>query len=129
MMIHVPYYGIRVMKEEIEKAIEQYPQIKQYLAVIPGDLWETVLPGDISDFAAFSAAVKALRIREKERDYIIELRAKYGLPFRPNANIDETIKRVRLIRWKRNKLAEQRGLEDGSENTSVDPIDPDEELI
>ena len=117
------------MNEEVQKAIEQYPQIKQYLTGIPKVLWEVVLPAKISDFAAFSSVVKALRIKEKERNYIIELRAKYGLPFRPNASIEETIKRVRLIRWKRKKLAEKEGLLDDAENRSADSIDPDEELI
>ena len=117
------------MNEEKEKAIEEFPEVKQYLAGIHRDLWEIFLPEKIDDFATFSSAIKALRIKEKERDYTIELRAKYGLPFRPNASIDETIKRVRLIRWKRKKLAEQQGLLDEAEGSSADSIDPDEELI
>ena len=117
------------MNKELEDAIEQYPQIQQYLAGITKELWEMVLPEKISDFAAFSAATKALRIKQKERDYTIELRAKFGLPFRPNATIEETIKRVRLIRWKRKRLAEKEGRLNDAENSSADSIDPDEELI
>ncbi|UCG61034.1 MAG: hypothetical protein JSV52_11995 [Candidatus Zixiibacteriota bacterium] len=117
------------MKPEIEKAISQHPEVERYLKETPRQLWQLLLPEKTADFAGFAASIKSLRIREKERDYIIELRRKYGLPFRPNASIDETIKRVRLIRWKRKKMMEEQGLDNGAENHSADKIDPDEELI
>ncbi len=117
------------MKPEVQKAISSHPEIEQYLREIPKELWEVFLPAEVGNFAGFAASIKSLRIREKERDYIIELRRKYDLPFRPNASIDETIKRVRLIRWKRKKLMDQQGLDDGAGSQSADKIDPDEELI
>lgn len=117
------------MTAEKRKAISQHPEIERYLKEIPEELWQIFIPADSGDFAGFAASIKSLRIREKERDYIVELRRKYGLPFRPNASIDETIKRVRLIRWQRKKTMEQQGLDDGAENHSADRIDPDEELI
>ena len=117
------------MSVKHEEEIRKYPELKQYLSTIPQDLWEVLLPSDSKDFAAFSSAIKSLRIKEKERDYIIELRAKYGLPFRPNASIDETIKRVRLIRWKRKMQAGGEASEPGAENSSADRNDPDEEMI
>ena len=117
------------MNEDFQKAIDLYPEIKHYLDSIPKDLWYIFIPAEMSEFADFSAAIKSLRIREKERDYIIQLRRKYDLPFRPNASVDETIKAVRLIRWKRKIQAENQALGDDIDNSSVDRIDPDEELI
>jgi hypothetical protein len=117
------------MSDEFTRAIDLYPEIKQYLTEIPRDLWYIFLPSEVSQFADLSAVIKGERIKQKERDYIIELRRKYGLPFRPNASIEETIKRVRLIRWQRKKQLQDQGLEDGAENSSADRIDPDEELI
>lgn len=117
------------MKPEIKKAVSLHPEIEQYLKEIPEALWDVFIPADADDFPAFAASIKALRIKQKERDYIIELRRKYDLPFRPNASIDETIKRVRLIRWQRKKEMEQQGLDNGAENTSADYNDSDEELI
>lgn len=124
--------GFRVkgeMKEENKKTASVHPEIEQYLKEIPKALHEVFLPSEGADFAAFAASIKALRIKEKERDYIIELRRKYGLPFRPNASIDETIKRVRLIRWQRKMRMEQQGFDNGAGKTSADFNDPDEELI
>jgi len=117
------------MKEELEKAIEKYPELKHYADCIPSQLWDLFLPSETSEFMAFSATIKALRIREKARDYIMELRKKYGLPLRPNATVEETIKRVRLIRWQRKKRAESGYTEEPGENSSADRIDGDEELI
>ena len=117
------------MKAEIEKAASLHPEIEQYLKEVPKALWEVFLPSEVADFPAFSASIKGLRIKEKERDYLAELRRKYGLPFRPNASVDETIKRVRLIRWQRKMRMEQQGLDDGAGNTSADYNDSDEELI
>lgn len=117
------------MNEEYEKAIENSPELKQYAERIPRDLWKVLLPKEVSDLEAFSASIKSLRIKEKEREYIIELRKKYGLSFRPNADIDETIKRVRLIRWKRKKWAEGILPDEEIEDSSADSIDPGEELI
>lgn len=115
--------------DDRDKATEKYPEIKQYAESLPRQLWEFFLPQDVSGFVEFSARIKALRIREKERDYIIELRKKYDLPFRPNASIEETIKRVRLIRWQRKMRSEYGWTEEPGENSSAGRIDPDEELI
>lgn len=117
------------MNEDYKKAIDQHPEIKHYTESIPRQLGQLLLPSDIAAFPEFSKAIKALRIKEKERDYIIELRKKYGLPFQPNASIEETIKRVRLIRWQRKKKAESEWTEHPDESSSADRIDPDEELI
>jgi len=117
------------MNEDYEKAIEKYPEMKQYAESIPRQLWDLFLPLDISAFVEFSVTIKALRIKEKERDYIVELRKKYDLPFRPNTSIEETIKRVRLIRWQRKMQAEWGWTEEAGENSGADKIDPDEELI
>lgn len=116
------------MTQEFENAIKALPEIKEYLRQIPRQLWDVFLPGQEDDLPALASAIKALRIREKERDYLIELRRKYGLPFRPNASVDETIKRVRLIRWQREKRQE-RGENLFGDSSSSQPIDPDEELI
>jgi len=117
------------MNEDFKKTVEKYPEIKHYAESIPEQLWDLFLPSDTSEFVAFSATIKALRIKEKERDYIIELRKKYDLPFQPNASIEETIKRVRLIRWQRKQQAESGWTEEPGGNNSADRIDPDEELI
>lgn len=125
----VQFQKANVMKAEMKKAISEHPEIERYLKEIPESLWETLVPSEAGDLGGFASMIKALRIREKEREYIIELRRKYGLLFRPNATIDETIKRVRLIRWQRKMRMEKQGLDIGAEDTPADRVDPDEELI
>ena len=115
------------MTQEKSRTFEEFPEIRQYLSEIPEDLWSIFLPTSIEELQKLSADIKALRIREKEREYIIELRQKYGLPYRPNATIDETIKRIRLIRWRQKMNShDSEDIPNGAENSS---IDPDEELI
>ncbi len=128
MLTHLTRFdGKREMTQEKNRVFEEYPEIKQYLSEIPEDLWSIFLPITVEELHQLSDDIKALRIREKEREYIIELREKYGLPFRPNATIDETIKRIRLIKWQQKmKNHDSQDIENGAENSS---IDPDEELI
>lgn len=126
----MPSLAIQVdMEKDKKKKYPRHPEIKKYLSEIPQSLWYIFLPTDASELPKLAAAIKALRIKEKERDYIMELRRKYKLPFRPNASTDETIKRVRLIRWKRKKEDEKNKDLFGGNSGGGASIDPDEDLI
>jgi hypothetical protein len=117
------------MEKDNRKKADVHPEIKKYLAEIPESLWYIFLPTDSAELSKLAAAIKALRIKEKERDYIIELRRKYKLPFLPNASTDETIKRVRLIRWKQKKENEKNTDLFGGNTRGGATIDPDEDLV
>ena len=117
------------MEKDKKKKANVHPEIKKYLSQIPESLWDIFLPTEAAELSKLAVAIKALRIKEKERDYLIELRRKYKLPFLPNASTDETIKRVRLIRWKRKKEDEKNKHLFGDNAGGGATIDPDEDLI
>ena len=110
------------MSEETLAAIEEFPLVKQYSKRIPQDLWDIILPQSPDEFTAFSAAIKALRLKEEERNYVIELQQQYDMPLRPNATVKETMIQVRL-----NVLRERRRRGEETDGQTVDdslPVDP-----
>lgn len=103
-------------------AIEEYPSIKQYSRRIPRELWQIFLPQLPDEFAEFSTALKSLRLREEERNYVMELQREHEVPLRPNETVKETMIRVRL-----QNLRERRHHGRRSHNKVFDedlPIDP-----
>ena len=119
------------MKPQMLKAIEDYPVVKSYLAGIPSQLWNQMLPAKVSDLQDFSSIIELWQAREAQRNHIIGLQKKYGLKFRPNASMHETMKLVRLRRMERKRRKKKNGNRKFlrfDENGNL-PIDPDEDLM
>lgn len=123
-------FGVRLvvftMKRNMKEQLTDYPTVQNYLASIPEDLWDVVLPESPLQLGLFARAIHELRAREAQREYIIGLQKKYGLPLRPNATMHETMKLVRLERKKR-QSQRSRNIKFDSEGNP--PIDPDEMLM
>lgn len=119
------------MKPQMLKALDNFPVVMEYLKGIPRQLWELVLPEQVSDLQDFSSTIELWQAREAQRNHIIGLQRKYGLKFRPNASMHETMKLVRLRRMERKRRKKnnnnQRFLR-FDENGNI-PTDPDEDLM
>lgn len=114
------------MTKRMQEQLTDYPTIQNYLASVPEDLWDLVLPESPSQLGLLARAIHELRAREAQREYIIGLQKKYELPLRPNATMHETMKLVRLERKKRQS---QRNKGITFDRDGNPPIDPDELLM
>lgn len=95
--------------------------VEKYLARIPEDLRDLLGP-DLKRLEEFALAIKALRIKEEERGYVMDIQYRYGLPLRPNESVKQTMIKVRLAILKKRREAAQ-------DSSSVDirghlPVDP-----
>lgn len=117
---------VMTMTPEMAEALKEYPSVLRYLQSIPEHLWDLFLPARASELPRFARSIHELRARETEREYILGLQKKYGLPLRPNASMDETMKLVRIARKKRSASRSGRLPFDPDDNL---PIDPDEQLM
>lgn len=115
------------MTRKMQEQLSEYPTIQNYLASLPKDLWDLVLPESPAQLGLFARSIHALRAREAQREYIIGLQKKYDLPLRPNATIQETMKLVRLERKKRSGRRNSSGLKFDRDGNP--PTDPDELLM
>jgi hypothetical protein len=93
----------------------------EYLALIPRNVWGLLVPANPEEHSDFCKAVHKLRVREVERDYVLDLQQTYRIPIRPNESVKATMIRVRL------KIVNQR-IETGNreslfENLPVDPLE------
>jgi hypothetical protein len=98
------------------------PLLQKYIAQIPRDLRHILIPRSEQGKAKLAAAVKAFRLRQVERNYVLDLQQYYKLPTRPNETVKQTMIRVRLAMLKRRRAAgvdRHRPMEGG-----VLPIDP-----
>lgn len=98
------------MKQAMLRAIEDYPVIKQYLANIPENVWDILLPESVDDLADFSSDIRSCLAQGEERDFIMKVQLDHGLPLRPNASVRKTVIAVRIehLRKKRRRLKSQR---------------------
>ena len=94
------------MNPEMLRAIENYPVIKQYLANIPENVWDILLPESVDDLAEFSSDIRSCLAQGEERDFIMKVQIDHELPLRPNASVRDTVIAVRIehLRKKRRRL-------------------------
>ena len=110
------------MKTKVKIETDAYPELDFYKKQIPEDLWDIFIPYDETDLLKLSYDIKRLRIKEKERQYVLEIQNHYGLPIRPNATLKETMIRVRLKFLKKRKSIKNKNENTGNEGTL--PVDP-----
>jgi|GEM_PF-4288413 len=111
------------MTEKPKKAPGEYPLVSKYVARIPEDLADLLIPPD-EHLARFASAIKALRIREEERNYVLDIQGHYRVPIRPNESVKETMIRVRLaILRKRREADEDENTPDTFGPLPVDPLE------
>ena len=95
---------------------------KDYLAAISRNLWDLLVPANPEMHTDFCATIHKLRVREVERNYVLDLQQVYRIPIRPNESVKATMIRVRL------KILKQRlkRLEPGDRNSLFEelPVDP-----
>lgn len=95
-------------------------ELTNYLKQIPKELWIQLVPNNLDDLQLFAKKIKQLRIKEKERNYVMELQQSYRLPLRPNSTVKETMIAARLQKIKK----KNRPLSKNSEDLGDLPIDP-----
>jgi hypothetical protein len=97
------------MKPEMLRAIENHPVIKQYLANIPENVWDILLPESVDDLTEFSSDIRSCLTQGEEREFIMKVQLDHGLPLRPNASVRDTVIAVRIehLRRKRRRLKSQ----------------------
>ena len=90
-----------------------------YLAAIPRNLWDLLVPTNPEEHTDFCATIHKLRIQEVERDYVMDLQQVYRIPIRPNESVKATMIRIRL------KILNQR-IETGNRDSLFEdlPVDP-----
>jgi len=111
------------MTERTKKAPGEYPLVSRYVARIPEDLRDLLIPPH-EQLAEFATAVKSLRIKEEERYYVLDIQRRYRIPIRPNESVKETMIRVRLaIIRKRREAAEDENIVDIFGPLPVDPLE------
>jgi len=111
------------MPEMVNKEADHHPVVVKYLARIPADLHDLLLP-DPKHAAEFVVAIKSLRDIEEERSYVMALQRRYALPLRPNESIKRTMIRVRLEILKKRREAEAEGKTfDPDRSLPVDPLE------
>jgi hypothetical protein len=111
------------MTEKTKNAPGEYPLVSRYIARIPEDLRDLLIPPH-EHLAQFAAAVKALRTKEEERYYVLDIQRRYRIPIRPNESVKETMIRVRLaILKKRLSADEDEKIADIFGRLPVDPLE------
>jgi hypothetical protein len=98
--------------------------LEHYLRRIPSSLRDLLVPRTRRERYRFAKAIKALRIREEERNYVRELQKKFDLPLRPNETVKETMIRVRLRRFRDIRRSAGEGWwPDCGDNFPTDPLE------
>lgn len=115
---------IEKTKKEIRRPEStNHALVEKYLARIPEDLRDLLGP-DSERREEFALAIKALRIKEEERGYVMDIQTRYGLPIRPNETVKQTMIKVRLaILRKRREAALDSSLVDIRGHLPVDPLE------
>jgi hypothetical protein len=111
------------MSNTTNLTVGRYPLLEKYLARIPEDLRDLLVPAT-DHLDEFEAAIKSLRLKEEERYYVMQLQRRHGLPIRPAETVKETMIRARLtlLRKRREEAEEDDGL-DLNDPLPVDPLE------
>jgi hypothetical protein len=87
----------RVFGKSARKPVDAYRLLlERYVKRIPIGLRDILVPRGKHARLELARAIKALKIREEERNYVRELQRVYELPLRPNESVKRTMIRVRL---------------------------------
>jgi hypothetical protein len=70
-------------------------QMDRYRSEIPAQLWDILLSKEGDDPEEFVTALKRLRIREQERDYVMAIQRNFRIPIRPQESVKESMSRAR----------------------------------
>jgi len=114
-----------MMSEKLKQnIIEKYPEIENLIKKIPSDIHALILPDSDENFEEYECVIKAQRIVEKERDYVMEIQRSYKLALRPNDSLKETMIRVRLKLIKdKNRPSRNTGGRNGYGFLPIDPME------
>lgn len=111
----------KLYKKKVVENSKDLLKVLEYIEKIPVSCLDLVVPFCEEDLRALEKSIKAIRTREKERNYVMEIQRHYKLPLRPNESLKETMIRVRLklLKERVKKNRKKLSLEPGSF-----PIDP-----
>jgi len=96
--------------------------VDRYAKNIPESLKSILIP-EQSEKESFAAMAKALRIREKERNYVMEIQREYKLSIRPNESLKRTMIRVRLKMLKKKMKTGIKAKPSNFKNLPIDPLE------
>ena len=111
------------MMKPIDKEAHYRSLLKKYESIIPADLKGILLP-DEAQMSQLAIAIKRLRIREEERNYVIDIQRRHRIPLRPNESVKRAMIRVRLaILRKRREAGEDENIFDLFGPLPTDPLE------
>ncbi len=70
--------------------------LSDYSKKIPRQIRQLLVPGGKTETKKFGQLITDLAIKEKERNYIMEIQLSYDLPLRPNDSLKATMITARL---------------------------------
>jgi hypothetical protein len=109
------------LKQKKSKTLPLQEQAK-YIKGIPESLRSILVP-DENDNSSFSEKAKSLRIKEKERNYVMEIQRDYKLSLRPNESLKRTMIRVRLKMLRKKLKVGTKANLNYFKNLPVDPLE------
>lgn len=86
-------------------------ELDRYRRQIPRQLWDLLVPPEGPAAGEFAVALKRLRIREQERNYVMSIQRRFGIAIRPNESVKESMTRVRVKLIQGSSTGDQAGLD------------------
>ena len=99
----------------------EYPEIRHYAAGLPESIRDILLEGVEESPDAFISAIKKLRLKEEERNYVLNIQRNHGLACRPHESVKETMIRVRLKILRRRRSMGKKPIK--GDGLPVDPFE------
>lgn len=105
--------------------VSSHQELSHALKGVPVSVWDLLAPIDNDEIDNYVKNAKALRIREKERNYVLDIQNNYNLPLRPNESLKRTMIRVRLqvLRKRLQNRKHRNGTIKDSFNLPIDPLE------
>lgn len=98
--------------------------IENYVSVIPKNLRDLLIPANPDELSGFCSTIHKLRVREVEREYVMDLQRVYRIPIRPNESVKATMIRVRLKVLKQRLEHRDAGTQESLfSNLPIDPLE------
>ncbi|MEZ5360496.1 MAG: hypothetical protein R3F48_16910 [Candidatus Zixiibacteriota bacterium] len=95
------------MTEKVRQRLKNYPNVMEMFENIPEDLWDIFWPKDDREKFLLESRIMLLKIREPERNEVMDLQKLCGLPLRPNQRMSEVAALTREQGQKSAKLLDE----------------------
>lgn len=105
-----------------KSSISLQQESEKYLKGIPDFLHSIFIP-EQHEKETFIERARKLRIREKERNYVMEIQRNNKIPLRPNESLKQTMIRVRLKFLMKKKKTAKKADKNIFKNLPIDPLE------